>query len=305
MITRTFLAALLAILSLGGGTAQGAARVPEAAPPLYRFVPPGDRAVKLKLVGHLPRAVNESSAFLQSRTQPGVYWTLNDSGDVARLFPVDARGNLLRHPETPGIFIANARNVDWEALAADDNGNLYIGDLGNNLGRRQELHIYVVPEPPLDARQPVEANRTLTLRYADAAAGSRNHDGEALVFARGALWVFTKHWEDTETTVYRIDPAKPGTQVVQPVCRFDSYGQVTDASLSRDGRRLALLTYKGIWLLDWPETAATPFETGAQWLCISAGQCEGISWRDAETLLVTNEGHEVFEAKVSQFKPCR
>ena len=38
---------------------------------------------------------------------------------------------------------------DWEDIAIDDAGHLFIGDIGNNDARRDELAVYQIDEPDL------------------------------------------------------------------------------------------------------------------------------------------------------------
>lgn len=64
-------------------------------------------------------------------------WWLNDSGNTADLFLTNAKGILLNRVEVPFT-----QNRDWESLAADLSGNIYIGDFGNNLNNRKDLRIY-------------------------------------------------------------------------------------------------------------------------------------------------------------------
>ncbi len=50
-----------------------------------------------------PGAKKENSGLVQSRTTPGLFWALNDSGDEPRIYPVRADGSLIvsqREPQT-------------------------------------------------------------------------------------------------------------------------------------------------------------------------------------------------------------
>ena len=67
-----------------------------------------------------------------------VWITHNDGGGEPELYFFS---------QTDGHIVGNlklngAENVDWEELAFDQNGHLYVGDFGNNLNRRKELVIY-------------------------------------------------------------------------------------------------------------------------------------------------------------------
>jgi len=94
--------------------------------------------------------INESSGIAKSRNIDNLYWTLNDSGDKARIFPVDKNGNVYKpewYDTFDGLEIANASNIDWEDIAVDNDGNIIIGACGNNGNVRKDLAIYIVKEP--------------------------------------------------------------------------------------------------------------------------------------------------------------
>lgn len=86
-------------------------------------------------------AINESSGLVKSRRLDGVFWTHNDSGDRPRIFAVTREGRSIG-----AVEILKARNVDWEDIAIDDVGFLYLCDIGNNRNRRTDLIVYRVPE---------------------------------------------------------------------------------------------------------------------------------------------------------------
>ena len=82
----------------------------------------------------LDGSIEESSGmiFLDGRTI-----THNDSGGGAILFEVDQQTCKV----TRQVAIANATNRDWEDIEQDGT-YIYIGDIGNNNGTRQDLKIY-------------------------------------------------------------------------------------------------------------------------------------------------------------------
>lgn len=69
---------------------------------------------------------------------PDKFWWHNDSGGQPKLYQTDKKGKLTRT-----IFIEKIQNKDWEDLTHDDEGNIYIGDFGNNKNARQDLKIYI------------------------------------------------------------------------------------------------------------------------------------------------------------------
>jgi hypothetical protein len=249
MTTHWALAALA--LVLGGCSGCGA-------PPLR--VEPGFHA----------EALDEVSGLATSRRYPGTFWTHNDSGDAARIFAVDQRGAL------KGIWQVNgARNIDWEDIASDDAGHLWIADIGNNANARQDLTLYRVPEPdPAGGDGVVHVDRLVRVRYPDQSAfppleGERRFDAEALFWAPSAhlghptLYILTKHRNaDLETDLYRVDQLSDGADITLTHISTvhvggdpERYGgMVTGAAATPDGRLLAVLTYHGIFIFERPAT---------------------------------------------------
>lgn len=248
------------------------------------------------------RKIAESSGLVRSRTHDGVFWTHNDSGDAPRFFAIDAAGNLLAE-----FSVAGAAHVDWEDIAIDDAGHLYLGDFGNNDNLRDDLVVYRVAEPdPSGGNASVKIDRRIPFSYADQEKlGDRlrmNFDGEALFWREGALYLFTKHRSDAATQLYRLDPEITEPQQLAPLARFELsigtdglLGNTTAADLSPDGRRLALLTYRGIFLFDWEVGAELPRGPVAE-LRLDIGvtqQAEAITW-DGSALIVGNEQRRLF-----------
>jgi hypothetical protein len=91
--------------------------------------------------------IAESSGLAASALHDGIVWTLNDSGDEARIFAVDRRGR------TKAVYrIEGLSPRDWEAIAPgrDAKGRpaLFIGDIGDNSNSRDRgILVHVVTEP--------------------------------------------------------------------------------------------------------------------------------------------------------------
>jgi len=266
------------------------------------------------LVGTLKDdALDESSGLVASRLHPGVFWTHNDSGSEPRLFAIDATGAAKGQ-----VKVTGAPAVDWEDLAADDSGHLWIHDGGNNKNRRKDLTVIRVPEPTALAGE-VAADRVIAFHYPEQTEfppASRNFDSEALYWDGGRLMLLTKHRSDTRTVLYvfpagfQDDPrysgvSAPGVSV--PLTKLGEFdvggaeanfgGQVSGADISRDGRRLAVLTYHGLFVFERPDgDGPVNWLGGAQreirLVQLITQQCEAIAW-DGDALLFTNEGRAV------------
>ena len=90
-------------------------------------------------------AATELSGLVLSRTQPGVLWAHNDSGDSPRLLAVARDGRLLAE-----VAVTGAESFDWEDIAAT-RGALLVGDIGDNVGQRDAVSVYRVAEPRVGA----------------------------------------------------------------------------------------------------------------------------------------------------------
>ncbi len=283
-----------------------------AEPEVVRRAVPEMPAVELKAVAKLNlKQVPECSALWASTQHPGVLWTLSDSGNKPEIVPVRADGSPVIGPTGlwSGVTLKGLKNADWEALTADGQGNLIVGDVGNNLSRRKELAFYIFKEPAVGAKEVAEF-RKVAFTWPDQTVypdPEISHDCEAIFFVRGKLYLLTKHRRDTLTDLWRADLPATGEQAtLTKVARFDAKGMVTDASISPDGHRLAILTYRMAWVFDLPPTGEAFFRGPAKAAPLSppllSWQVEGCAWLDAQTLLVGSEQGDLFKLPLAALK---
>jgi hypothetical protein len=234
----------------------------------------------------------ESSGVAASRRQPGVLWTLNDSGNEPWIFATDTLGRDL------GTFrVTDADNNDWEAIALGPCGRrecLYIADTGDNGESRGEVRIYRVPEPALPAgSRAIPPAETLELRYPD---GPRDVEA-AFVGGDGTVFLISKGREGM-ARAYRVPPrawTERDPVVAEPLggLQIETGGlgnRVTDAALSPAGDRVAIRTYLAVFLFALTR-GNTLLPLGLA--CDAAGlqvQGEGISWLDDRRMVLTSEG---------------
>ncbi|MEQ9440569.1 MAG: hypothetical protein RIG62_16065 [Cyclobacteriaceae bacterium] len=182
-------------------------------------------------------------------------WSHNDSGNKAQLIALNMAGGLIKNKT-----IANAENVDWEDLAQDVQGNLYVGDVGDNGNTRDTLTIYRLE--PTDASDTVRADKirfTYPSNHSTSEPDSNLHfDVEAMCVVRDSLWLFSKNRTkpyDGYTRIYRV-PTQAGTYQAEFVdslylgkgTHVKELEWVTSADISPDQQHLVLLTYRGLWI---------------------------------------------------------
>ncbi|MBN2461691.1 MAG: hypothetical protein JXB60_08785 [Candidatus Cloacimonetes bacterium] len=266
---------------------------------------PQVQPVILEAISHFAHpAINESSALVKSRSWENLYWTLNDSGDEARIFPINRKGEIYRaewYNQEAGVYLPEAVNIDWEDMAADNEGNLYIGACGNNNNTRKDLAIYILKDPLPSYTGQTRYSHRIRFHYPEQQEfppAEKNYDCEAIFHACDHLYLLTKHRSDTYTCLYRFDSLNP--LIDNPVTKLDCFdirGMVTAADASIDGHQLAILTYDAIWV--FTSENDDYFRGSIAWLPIAAGQCEGICFDD-DTLLISNEEGSIFEVPLDQ-----
>ncbi len=210
----------------------------------------------------------------------GKLYTFNDSGNDPELFEISKTSG-----EIVNTLKVNAKNKDWEALA-NDGTHFYIGDFGNNGGKRRDLEIYKVPFQN-DSLQNGQI-RKIQFQYPeqdDYGAGylKTDFDAEAMVFAHGKIHLFTKEWSAKATTHYVIDPEIYEKQDAVKTESYKTNFVVTDASYFENKLYLVGYTRKTEVFLDiFTETGPGIFfkETPKHYYlgsAMSIGQIEGIA----------------------------
>ncbi|MBC2904593.1 WD40 repeat domain-containing protein [Streptomyces cupreus] len=188
--------------------------------------------------------ITESSGLAASRRHPGVYWTHNDSDDGAYLYAVDsATGDTVATITMTGVGAPR----DVEAISVGPDNQLYVGDIGDNLGGTwPHVWIYQLPEPEELRDQTVRATQYV-VKYEDGA-----RDAESLVVhpKTGRVYIADKKEEGGHLYEGPAELSASGTNVFKPIAAIDNL-QATDATLSPDGQKLVVRSYFGAFAYDW------------------------------------------------------
>jgi hypothetical protein len=268
-------------------------------------------AREIEELGPLPAVLRESSGIAVSRTQPGVLWTHNDSGNDPNLYAIDTTGRLIAV-----IRVTAAVLVDWEDIAtgpcpstvavepAGAVSCLYIADIGDNDRVREELTVYIVVEPRLDRSGPKPDEvpaQSFRYRYPggpdDCEALAVLPNGDVTLVSKGrsgSIHFFRIAGPRAAAAVASgqvLVAEDDGDAGIQPNARIGRL--VTGAAVSPDGGTLAVRTYNEVFFY----RGADQGEAGTRWQnlgqpCFLGGaepQGEGIAYLDNETLLLTSE----------------
>lgn len=236
-----------------GFLSPGAAVEPPAPDPVFAFTDP---------------EITESSGLV---ARDGLVVTMNDSGDRNRVFTVDpATGG------TVGVTRWQGDATDIEALAPAGDHEVWVGDIGDNLGSRDHVEVARVPFGRGDRE--VHAP-TYRLVYPDGP-----HDAETLLAdpATGRLYVVAKEFIGRlYAAPEHLDPDGPNRLTLVD----EVLGIATDGSFTPDGAHLVLRNYGQAAVYTWPG-----LERVAQVDLPQQPQGEGLAISESGEVLVGSEG---------------
>ncbi|MEU8524490.1 MULTISPECIES: YncE family protein [Streptomyces] len=222
--------------------------------------------------------ITESSGLAASRAHPGVYWTHNDQ-DQPRVFAVDSRtGKTVATITLSGVGTPR----DMEAISVGPDGNVYVGDIGDNLdGSWDHVWIYRFPEPKTLKDQTVRATQ-YDVKYAD---GPRNAEALMVHPKTGRVYIASK--KEDGGGLYE-GPAKLSTKGTNTFRRIAEVPWVTDGAFSPDGKELLLRGYLMARAYEWKDgrpgedrSVGAPFQ----------GQAESASYTlDGSAAMFGSEG---------------
>lgn len=232
---------------------------------------------------------------LEYLSQSKTLWALEDSGNRNKIYRIGEDGK-----SKDEIVIANIANRDWEELTSDAEGNLYIGDFGNNDNDRKDLAIYKIDKSSLNGKT-AEATSKIAFYYPDQTEfppkkSNRIYDCEAFFEHKGNFYLFTKNRSakfDGKFNIYKI-PNKQGNhkaELLGSLSTCDVYKKcaVTAADISPDGTKAALLTGGNVFVItnfkngNFANGTMTRYDLG------HVSQKEGLTFTDDDTLLIADE----------------
>ncbi|MEA1785538.1 hypothetical protein U1E44_05510 [Arenibacter sp. GZD96] len=248
---------------------------------------------QLQIVADLPSMLKENSGM--AAYGDNTVWLIEDSGNKPEMYQVDFQGNILRT-----LLVKGATNKDWEDLAQDKEGNLYIADTGNNNNSRKDLVIYKVGNPTHEKGAKIAAEK-IEFWYPEQKKfpPKKKHlryDAEALFHHKDHLFLITKNRSKPftgEAFVYKI-PAAIGNHKAKRIgkittCLDENRCKVTGADISPDEKTVVLLGNGILWV--YTDFNEADFNTGTQRTIDlqTASQLEAIRFLNDSTLLLSDE----------------
>lgn len=247
------------------------------------------------LIGTLPAVINESSGLETYAPNTALLWSHNDSGGQPHLYLFNTSNAQLIHT----LQVTNFPNIDWEDLAQDKEGNMFIGDFGNNANNRTDLSILKVNVNELPETAPASS---IYFNYPDQTAfppppTARNFDMEAMIYHNDSLYLFSKNILNFSTVgsgftkLYTL-PAVPGTYTAQLIDSLYTLFPVTAADIAPSGKAVALLCYSRLYILH--SFSGNNFFNGLQQMysitpLFPPKQTEAVVFKDCSSVYITAE----------------
>lgn len=236
-----------------GLLSPGAAVAPIPGDPVFSFTDP---------------QIAESSGLVAG---DGVVVTVNDSGDSNRIFTVDTSTG-----DTVGITRWQGEARDHEALAPAGDGEVWVGDIGDNAASRDHVSVARVPYG--------RGDKTVTAPTYELVYPDGPHDAETLLSdpATGRLYVVAKEFIGRlYAAPAKLDPDRPNR--LEPV--GEVLGIATDGAFFPDGKHVVLRNYGQAVVYTWPGLdRVARFDLPAQ------RQGEGIAVAADGQVLLSSEG---------------
>ncbi len=228
-------------------------------------------------MGSINNALDEVSAAEMS-TDSDLIWAIEDSGNNNTLYALKKNGKIEK-----SITVLNAENDDWEDLTMDKEGNIYIGDFGNNSKKRKTFNIYKVKHEDLN-----KSNATAEVIKVKLPEKFRDNF-EAFFIYDDSFYLFSK--ESKKFVVLKVKN-EIGIQesLVRSEYELNGNGnKITSADISDDGQIIVLLNHDKLWKLTnfngddfFSGTInAMPFGNNTQ--------KEGVCFQSNDVVLITDE----------------
>jgi len=205
--------------------------------------------------GKVSLKLEEASGLRASQSNPGYYWTLNDSGNPAEIFLLNEKAEIVLT-----CRIGKIKNRDWEEIAVGRDSvkginYLYIGEIGDNDAKYNLKYIYRLPEPVLrkDEKVRIDEFDTLIIKLPD---GLRDMESMAVDHSSGDIYLISKREKNVHLYILPFHSQIQSDTLVPEKIATLPFQNVVAIDFSFDGREVLMKTYDKVFYWDRPLNAS-------------------------------------------------
>lgn len=195
----------------------------------------------------------EASGLVESVANPGLLWTVNDSGNPSEVYLIDTAAHIKMVCQLP------VPNRDWEEIAIG-NGPVtgktyvYVGDIGDNQAKYDDKIFYRFEEPVADADSKQIVPDTIIVQLPD---GKRDSEAFTIDPISQDLIIVSKR-EDS-VRVYNVkSPLRSGVVTAGKMATLP-YHNIVAMDISPDGSEVLMKDYNHVYY--WKRGQGEPIYT--------------------------------------------
>ncbi len=245
---------------------------------------------KLDVIANVDSSLKELSA-VETIPNSNLLWSIEDSGNANKIYGLNTEGDIVKN-----ISITNIKNRDWEDLTSDNQGNLYIGDFGNNSKKYKKYFIYKVSN--LNTVDNETTAETIAFKLPD---GMKLKNFEAFFLWEQNFYLFSK--EEKKVTLIKV-PNQVGKHTAELISTYNLKGKhsrITAADISEKGEKIILLNSDKAIVLD-NFKSDNFFEGTINYLNFDHdSQKEGICFKNNTTVIITDEYNHLTGGNIYEF----
>lgn len=248
---------------------------------------------QLKIITNLPSSLEEISGMVTYNDS--TIWVLEDNGNKDEIYQVNFKGDI-----TKTLKVKNGDNDDWEDMAMDSLGNVYIANIGNNHNSRKNLGIYKITNPTTEPGNKIDTEH-IEFYYPNQKEfppkkNALIYDAEALFHHGNKLFIVTKNRTDPfigEAYIYTLPDTKGKYEAtfVGSFTPCNAWGicQITSIDISPKGDKIVALSYGKLFVFtnftwnDFSNGEMKEIDLGAR------TQLESVCFMNNNTLLISDE----------------
>lgn len=200
--------------------------------------------------------LGEVSGLASSINNPGLLWTLNDSGNGPDVFLIDKDLHIKTTYTLQGI-----KNRDWEDIAVGPGPDstksyIYVAEIGDNSASHKLKYIYRFEEPAVDSinnKISISDFDTITFKLPDS-----KKDTETLMVdpATRDLYIVSKREEPVYLYQIKYPYSTKDTITAQQLFSLP-FTQIVAGAFSSDGNEILMKNYNHIYY--WENSLKKPF----------------------------------------------